>query len=157
MSELHVLGLGSPFDDDQLGWDVVKLLQQCPKLSRFTPSQLHLEYCDRPGMHLLELMRPAKTVFLIDALKTGAAIGTLHCFQNDEIESIGDTLSTHALGIGEVMKVGGVLQLLPQQIVLYGIEIGDIHCQFTLSEPIKGAIKQLAVRIENDILSLKEK
>ena len=153
MSELHVLGIGSPFGDDQLGWGVVKLLQQRASLSQFTPDQLHMAYCDRPGMHLLELMRPAQTVFLIDAIKTGAAMGTLHCFQNEEIENISNTLSTHALGIGEAMKMGAALQTLPRKVVLYGIEIGDVSYQFTLTEPIEQAIKLLAARIENDILT----
>lgn len=154
MSELHVLGIGSPFGDDQLGLQVVNLLQQQPTLSGMNPQQLHLEYCDRPGMHLLELMKPAQTVFLIDAIKTGATIGKIHCFQNAEIENIADSLSTHALGVAAAMKMGNVLQLLPQKVVLYGIEIDNVQCQFTLSEPIEQAIKLLAVRIENDILSL---
>lgn len=154
MNELHVLGIGSPFGDDQLGWDVVKLLQQQPTLSGINPQQLHLEYYDRPGMHLLKLMVPAQTVFLIDAVKTNAAIGTLHCFQNEEIENISGTLSTHDFGIAEVMQMGKALQLLPQKVVLYGVEIGDSSCQFTLSKPIKQAIKRLSTRIEKDILSL---
>ncbi|MCX7116394.1 MAG: hydrogenase maturation protease [Legionellales bacterium] len=153
MSELHVLGIGSPFGDDQLGWEVVKLLQQSPIISLCTPEQLHIAYCDRPGMHLLELMRPAQTVFLIDAVKTGAALGTLHRFQNEQIEDLGDTLSTHALGIAEAMKIGAILRILPRAVILYGVEIGDVQLQFALSEPTKQAIKALSVRIESDILS----
>ena len=153
MSELHVLGIGSPFGDDQLGWEVVNLLQQRPTLSHLTPEQLHIACCDRPGMHLLELMRQVQTVFLIDAVKTGSEVGTLHRFQNEEIEGIGDTLSTHALGIAEAMKMGAALQTLPQNVILYGVEIGDVQFQFVLSEPIKQAIKALSVSIESDILS----
>ncbi|MCX7117338.1 MAG: hydrogenase maturation protease [Legionellales bacterium] len=153
MSELHVLGIGSPFGDDQLGWEVVKLLQRRPTLYHYTQEQLHMACSDRPGMHLLELMRPAQTVFLIDAIKTGAALGTLHRFQNKEIEGIGDTLSTHALGISEAMKIGASLQILPQKIILYGVEIGDVLFQFELSESIKQTINALSVRVESDILS----
>ena len=105
-------------------------------------------------MHLLELMRPAQTVFLIDAIKTGAPLGTLHCVEEEAIENGSDTLSTHAFGIAEALKIGRVLELLPQKIVLYGIEIGEVACGFTLSEPIKQAIKRLSARIEKDILSL---
>jgi hydrogenase maturation protease len=154
MNKLHVLGIGSPFGDDHLGWDVVKRLQQQPSLVHFSPRQLHLEYCDRPGMHLLELMRAAPTIFLIDAVKTGASIGTLHRLQNEDIETLSDTLSTHALGVAEAMKMGAALQLLPENVVLYGIEIGDVHGQLTLTAPIKRAIKTLTAQIERDILSL---
>lgn len=154
MSELHVLGIGSPFGDDQLGWEVVKLLQQRSTLYRFIPGQLHIACCDRPGMYLLELMRPAHTVFLIDAVKTGAPLGTVHYFQNEEIAGIDDTLSTHALGISAAMKMGATLQTLPQRVILYGVEIGDVQFQFSLSEPIKQAIEALFMRVESDILSI---
>jgi hydrogenase maturation protease len=154
MSELHVLGIGSPFGDDQLGWEVVKLLQQRPTLHRYIPEQLHIAYCDRPGMYLLELMRSAQTVFLIDAVKTGAPLGTLHYFQNEEIEGMDSTLSSHAFGISAAMKMGATLQTLPQGVILYGVEIGDVQFQFALSEPIKQAIEALSMRVESDILSI---
>ena len=154
MNELRILGIGSPFGDDQLGWEVIKILQQRPALSHFTPEKLHIACCDRPGMHLLELMRQTKTVFLIDAVKTGAAIGTLHCFQNEEIESVSDSLSTHALGVAEAMKMGAILHTLPKTVILYGIEIRDIQFQFALSEPIQQAIKALSRRVESDILAI---
>ena len=153
VSELHVLGIGSPFGDDQLGFEVVKLLQQKPVLRHFTPEQLHIAYCDRPGMYLLELMKGAQTVFLIDAVKTGAPIGTLHRFENEDIESMSDSLSTHALGIAEAIKIGAILQTLPQNVVLYAVEIGDVQFQFTLSKPIELSIKALSAQIQNDILS----
>ena len=152
MSQLRVLGIGSPFGDDQLGWDVVKLLQQRSVLEPFIPKELQLMCCDRPGMYLLELMRDAKCVFLIDAVKTGAAVGTLHCFQNEEISALNSKLSTHAIGLADAITMGAILQELPEKITLYGIEVGDIHCQFSLSETIAQAINLLSEQLENDIL-----
>lgn len=152
MSDLRVLGIGSPFGDDQLGWEVIKLLQQKPSLYPFMPHQLQLRCCDRPGIHLLELMRDASSVFLIDAVKTGAAMGSLHYLKNEEISQIASNLSTHALGIAEAMAMGAALQELPSSVVLYGIEIADIQVQFTLRPSIADAIHALALRIENDIL-----
>lgn len=152
MKGLRVLGIGSPFGDDQLGWEVVRLLQQRPALQAFISNQLHLFYCDRPGMHLLELMRDAQTVFLIDAVKTGAEIGTLHCFKNDEISAATTSLSTHGLGVTIAMKMGQILQILPPNVILYGVEIDDVQLQFTRSAPIEQAIETLVIRLESDIL-----
>lgn len=154
MTSLRVLGVGSPFGDDQLGWEVVKLLHQRPTLQAFLPNQLQLMYCDRPGIHLLELMRDAQTVFLIDAVKTGAEIGTLHCFKNDEISASTTSLSTHGLGVAEAMKIGKTLHLLPPTVILYGVEINDVQLQFKRSEPIEHAIETLGLRLECDILSI---
>ena len=154
MSTLRVLGIGSPFGDDQLGWMVIQLLQKRPALAGFLPDQLQLIGCDRPGMHLIELMRHAQTVFLIDAVKTGSPTGTLHRFQNEEMEAIGNALSTHAFSIAEAMKIGAILKALPPTVILYGIEIGDVQLEFTLSETIMQAIHTLSVDIERDILAL---
>ena len=153
MTALRVFGIGSPFGDDQLGWAVVNLLKQQASLLHYIPHRLHIACCDRPGMYLLELMRHAKTVFLIDAVTSGSPIGTLHCFVNTDIEACGNTLSTHGLGIAEAMKMGAALNELPERVILYGVEIGNVQCQFMLSDPIKQAIYSLSVRIENDILS----
>ena len=143
MNELRVLGIGSPFGDDQLGWEVVKLLQKSIDLNQFTSDQVQLSCCDRPGMYLLALMRDANTVFLIDAIKAGAACGTLHRFKNQEIEAMSNPLSSHTLGVAEAMKMGRALDDLPPNVILYGIEIGEINYQSSLSEPIINACTHL--------------
>lgn len=152
MNELRVLGIGSPFGDDQSGWEVVKLLEKCPDFNSFTPNQLQFICCDRPGMYLLELMRGANTVFLIDAVKTSSACGTLHRFKNQEIETVNSPLSSHALGVAYAIKMGRALNELPQNVILYGIEIGDIHHQNHLSKPVIQAVKTLSQHVMHDIL-----
>ena len=154
MKELLVLGIGSPFGDDQLGWKVIELLEQSQALNRLMPKRLQLACCDRPGMQLLELMHSAQTVFLIDAVKTEEALGTLYCIQKEDIETFGTTLSTHGLGLAEALKVGVALQVLPQTMVLYGINIGDIPFQFTLSKLNADRVKVLSVQIERAILGV---
>ena len=154
MIALRVLGIGSPFGDDQLGREVIKLLQQQQKLHPYIPQDLELIYCDRPGIYLLELMRNARCVFLIDAIKSGADIGTIHYFKNKEIEQLERSLSTHSIGIAEAMLMGSALHALPQNVILYGLEIGDVLCEFSLTTPIIDAIHTLSMQIAEDILSL---
>ena len=154
MIALRILGIGSPFGDDQLGWEVIKLLQQKTSLHPLIPNQLQLNYYDRPGLYLLELMQDAHCVFLIDAIKTGAKIGTIHCFENQAIEQIKTTLSSHSLGVASAMLMGRALQTLPNHVILYGIEIDEVLSEFNLSTPIINAIQALSTRIEQDILRL---
>ncbi len=152
MTVHRVLGIGSPFGDDKLGWEVIKRLQLKTSLYLYIPHYLQLTCCDRPGMHLLELMRGAERVFIIDAVKTGADKGTLHRFANEEIKSVSHALSTHGLGVAEAMTMGSILNELPEQVILYGIEIGDVVGEFSLSEPIMRAVETLSKRIEKDVL-----
>lgn len=153
MTELKVLGIGSPFGDDSLGWEVVTLLQQQAKLKSFTPERLQFIYCDRPGLHVLELLHDTKAVFLIDAIKSGGVAGSLFCLKNEEIEEVTATNSTHALGIGYALKMGKALNILPKEVVLYGIEIEDVLFQFKLSTSMMHAIVQLSVQVQKDIIS----
>jgi len=151
---LRVLGIGSPFGDDRLGWEVIDLLQQNASINRYIPHYLQLVSSDRPGLHLLELMRGATTVFLVDAVNVGAAVGTLHYFVQEEIEVLDDALSTHAIGIAEAIRMGAVLNDLPPNISLYGLEIGEVQIQPRLSGPIRQAIDVLSERLVRDILLL---
>lgn len=143
MNAMHVLGIGSPFGDDQAGWQVVTQLQQHKKIIALPPDLFHLECCDRPGLHLLDLLKNASTVILVDAVKTGSSVGTLHQFRNEAIEQVYAALSTHSIGIGFALKLGRELNILPKNIVLYGIEIGEIQLENNLSSPVQAAITQL--------------
>lgn len=152
MKTLRVLGIGSPFGDDQLGWNVINILQKYDNLKKINSDKLQLICCDRPGMSLLELMRDASTVFLIDAVKTGAEPGTLHRFKNQAIEVVDTPLSSHAFGIADAIKMGHALHDLPLNVFLYGIEIGNIQYQFNVSKPLIQAINTLSKQLESDIL-----
>lgn len=156
MTELLVLGVGSPFGDDQLGWETINVLQALTTLHQYS-SRLTLLSCDRPGVQLLELMKGASTVFIIDAVKTGAPMGSIHHFQNKEIEGLTSSLSSHAMGVAQAIELGRILNVLPTEIHLYGIEIGTLEFQFKMSKPILKAVNQLTVQIEKDILLILEK
>ena len=154
MSELLVLGIGSPFGDDRLGWDVISLLQQRPRLLPYMPNTLSLQCCDRPGLRLLELIRNAKQVFLVDALKTNTTPGKVHRLCNDEITAQCNSLSSHEIGVAQALQLGKVLQQLPSEISLFAIAIKGDNLTFECSVTIDHAIKQLADQLEVEILNL---
>lgn len=151
---LRVLGIGSPFGDDRLGWEVIHRLQQQLLLQCYIPQHLQFINCDRPGMRLIELMQGANPIILIDAVKSGAAIGTLHRFQNQEIESLNMGFSTHDIGVGEALKIGRALNALPELIIFYGIEIAEIDLQADLSTHLREAIEILVEKVQGEILTL---
>ncbi|KTD35042.1 hydrogenase expression/formation protein [Legionella nautarum] len=153
MIELLVIGLGSPFGDDRIGWDVVQLLQQRRALTAYTENQLQFACYDRPGLNLLELIQNAKSVFLIDAVRTGAEIGTLVCLKEDEINVINTIGTTHHFGVAEAIQMGKVLNLLPQNLILYGIEIDELNFQFEVSKLLKKALQALIEQIEKNIIT----
>ncbi|WP_133130776.1 hydrogenase maturation protease [Legionella yabuuchiae] len=151
MNDLRVLGIGSPFGDDQVGWHVANRLKQ-----QIGPDseRLLITACDRPGTRILELMRSADKVFLIDAVMTGAPAGTVHYLKNEEIISFPNGLSTHGIGIIDAIEIGKALNELPKQIVLYGIEIENVSKNFKLSKIIERAIEKTVSRLIKELHEL---
>lgn len=114
MKTIKVLGIGSPFGDDQVGWKVIELLKSHLPFSEHITLGQH----DRPGARLLELMGGANTVYLIDAIKSGHPLGTIHCFKNTEIFTIKNHLSTHDLGLAQALQLAKALDVLPEHVIL---------------------------------------
>ncbi|QDQ39203.1 hydrogenase maturation protease [Legionella geestiana] len=153
MTHLRVLGIGSPFGDDRLGWEVIKGLQQCAPLQALTDDKLQLQCCDRPGMRLLELMRNAQSVILIDAVKSGARPGTLHALQMSDLAGLNAPFSSHASGVADALKMGEVLKLLPPELLIYGIAIEDAGAGFIGTKHARDVVKRLVSRIAKRILT----
>jgi hydrogenase maturation protease len=154
MSTIKVLGIGSPFGDDQVGWKAIEILRQRDTFQRYIPRFLHMESYDRPGVRLLELMQGAKIIFLIDAVVTGNAIGTLYRFQNKEIEELKCLLSTHDIGVAQTLQLGRVLDQLPDNIIFYGIEINSENSGKNISSLIEPTLNQLIEYVENEVIEI---
>ncbi len=152
MNRIKVLGIGSPFGDDQAGWKVAEALKQHLAMHPNITQEVSIESHDRPGVRLIELMRGASTVFIIDAVKSGSESGTIHRFKDNDIFKSENRLSTHDMGVAQALQLGSALNDLPDNIILYGIEIDLIVFESTLSHPIVKAIEQVAIQLKNEII-----
>lgn len=152
MKSICVLGIGSPFGDDQLGWKAIDLLSEQKEIQIQLHKGLRLEKCDRPGLNLLTRMHGATTVFLIDAIKLGNAIGTLYRWQNLEIEKLNYPISSHQIGIGQALQLGRILNQIPENIILYGIEIAEVKLTFQTSLQMIQSLKMLVPQIIEELL-----
>ncbi|MFA5531421.1 MAG: hydrogenase maturation protease [Thiohalomonadaceae bacterium] len=112
-----VLGVGSPFGADRIGWLAVDAL---------TP-HLHgvadLQASDRPGARLLALMRGYECAVIIDALQ-GAAPGSVHCLRRDQLAA-SSLQAVHSFGVADALALGEALGELPARVVLIGIGAGE--------------------------------
>ncbi|EKD70559.1 MAG: hypothetical protein ACD_46C00495G0002 [uncultured bacterium] len=154
MSNIKVLGIGSPFGEDQAGWKALEILKSRLSLNAILSPYIQMECHDRPGSNLIELMRDANTVFLIDAVKSGQMPGIIHRLQNDEIQECKNLISTHHMGVAQSLQLGNALNELPNNIILYGIEISHSDLQLTISEPVKRGINQVAVELMHEIIDI---
>ncbi|HAT1795308.1 TPA: hydrogenase maturation protease [Legionella pneumophila] len=151
MNLIKVLGIGSPFGEDQAGWLVADRLKTELSKEHYASKTLIIESYDRPGLLLIELMNPAKVVFLIDAVKSGCAPGTIHRLKNNEIFAFQSRLSTHEMGVAEALQIGQSLNDLPEDIILYGIEIDNTTFNTALSKSVKKAMREVVIQIKKEI------
>lgn len=135
---VKIIGVGSPFGDDQIGLEVIRDLQSHPEVQKLIKKGVvALLELDRPSISLLEKMRGADFVIIIDAMKSGQPLGTIQKFENEEIDTAECLLSTHGFGVLHTLQLGRALNQLPKNITIYGIEIdtanpGDeIHPEVT--------------------------
>lgn len=154
MNRINVLGIGSPYGDDQAGWKVVDLLKQNivipPNISPYVLIECH----DRPGIRLIELMSKTDTVFLIDAIKTNKPLGTIHRFKKEDILEPKNQFSSHHIGVLQALQIAEALNLLPNKILFYGIEIDTIILEPHLSPAVILAVAQLAAQLKIEIEAL---
>lgn len=144
MTPVYIFGIGSPYGDDRAGWRVIEWLEK----KSLPETVWRLECCDRPGLRLLSLMESAQSVILIDAVKSGAPPGSVHCWQNADIAEPTDWISSHGFGLADTLRLGKTLDCLPTSLTVYGIEIQDAFPQEeTLSGSIEKSARALAEKI----------
>jgi hydrogenase maturation protease len=116
---------------------------------------LSVEQYDRPGINLLNLLQGAEKIYIVDAVKTNAKPGIIHRFQDHQIEShYTNTISSHSIGIADAISLGRVLKLLPQTVIVYGVEIDNIDYSFESSMIIKEAVSLLSNLLTEELLAI---
>ena len=92
-------------------------------------------------------------VVLIDAVVTGAPVGTITVWDAREAPVIGDFLrcSTHAFGVAEAIQLARVVDLLPPRMLIYGIDAGRFDFGAPPSVEVAWAIEEVAERIRQHV------
>jgi hydrogenase maturation protease len=114
-----VIGLGTPDrSDDGAGPDVVRLLGSVPGFPA--------DVAEGPQdlTRLLDAWEGRPLVVLVDAVRSGAAPGTVRRWERAEATRLpsGTPVSSHGLSLPDVLRLAERLGRLPPQLVLYGIE-----------------------------------
>lgn len=150
MNEITVIGIGSPHVGDQVGWQVVDYLKQDHALQTLSEERIKLITCDRPGLSLLDYLQGTRLAILVDAIDGGEA-GNIRCLQQEQLLSDDGRFSSHSLGVADALKIGEKMDMLPETVVLYGMEVGDGRDQGDeCQEQIEEMAKNIIARIEED-------
>ena len=134
MSPVRILGIGSPFAGDDLGWLLAEALERAGLPRHFPAGMVHITLCDRPGSLVLPAMRGARLAILLDAMRSGAPPGTLRRMDMLELDDSAGLLSSHGFGVAEALALGRALEELPPRVLIYGIETGQAPSPPPLSD-----------------------
>lgn len=140
-----VLGVGNPLmGDDGIGVELAHRLQE-----RDYGPLVHVEEGGTLGMTLLPLLEDADTVILLDAVKTGAAPGSVVTRGRDELpRHFSRVISPHQIGMKEVLGAAQLCGTLPRAITLVGVEAQHTDFCQPMSAEVRGAVPQALELVE---------
>ncbi len=114
-----VIGIGNEYrGDDAAGLAAIQAL----KTQNLPPVRLIEGISD--GMSLLACWDAASKVILVDAVSSGAEVGTIYRFDAlaQHIPASLSFCSTHAFGVAEALTLAHTLQQLPSTLIVYALE-----------------------------------
>ena len=140
--KMKILGCGNTLmGDDGVGIRVIERLQEM-KL----PESIEIIDAGVGGMAILSWIEDADKVIIVDAVQTGnEPPGTVYMFTDKELPpSDMFMLSLHDLNLVDTINVGRVVQKMPDEIVIIGVEVKRV-AEFTkeLTPEVEGAIPEV--------------
>lgn len=142
-----VIGVGNPFrHDDGVGRAVARALREASAAARVIEAE-------GEGAALLEAWAGAGTVVVIDAVRSGAAPGTVHRFEPsaDPLPAGLSSTSTHAFGLPDAVELGRTLGQLPRRLIVYGIEGADFTAGEGLSPQVEAVVPLIVSRVRVEL------
>jgi hydrogenase maturation protease len=105
------------------------------------------------GAALMEAWENYRHVIIVDALNSGAASGDVHRIDAaaEEIPAHLFHYSSHAFGVVEAIAMSRVLGLLPEVLLLFGIEGKQFDVGPGLTDPVLKNMPLMLSRIEGDL------
>jgi len=155
--QVLVLGIGSPFADDQAGWLVADQLSSVGSLQPYIANDsLKILAENRPGLNLIDYLQQEYThVILVDMVKTNLLeTGNIYHLHADEIIGFSGMLSSHNLGVSPSLALAQVLGINISNVTFWGIEGVRYLPDQKMSENMINAITNIIPTLEQNIIEL---
>lgn len=143
-SQPLVIGAGNPLRGDDGAGPAVA----CAVAAR-AASAARILLASGEGAALMKAWEGAERVILIDAARSGAGPGTIHCFEahREPVPAQFLSCSTHAFSVAEAIEMARALGLLPARLTVYGIEGANFEFGEGLTPEVARAAREVEARI----------
>lgn len=140
-----VIGLGNVLrGDDGVGVRVIQALSAQP----LAPD---VEVVDggTQGLGLVPLFEGRERIILVDAADVGKAPGQFVRFHLAEADLPGadEHLSIHAAGLRDALRLAQALKILPDRVIIYGVQPARLDWDSELSSEVRAAVPRLAAAL----------
>jgi hydrogenase maturation protease len=140
VSGTAVIGIGSPFGADQLGWEVVTQLRDRGVAAEF-------ECWDGPLAGLVKRFKTLDLAILVDAAVGGGRVGEVRILAPEQLEGAGLLWSSHGFGLPDAVALAQALDELPGRLVVVAAEVGES----TTELPPKAAVRAAVYAVESQL------
>lgn len=136
-----VLGLGNIlFGDEGLGVHAVQQLSRVCNL----PDGVRCLDGGTLGLDLLCYFTADVRILILDAVRTGGAPGSLIRLEGSQIPAaLSQKMSMHQLGLQDLMAASALRGMLPERVVLWGMQPALMDWSTDLSAEVERALPEL--------------
>jgi hydrogenase maturation protease len=141
-----VIGVGNAHRcDDAVGVLVAEAVQE----RKLSGVRVVIESGEGAG--LIEHFSRAEKVILVDAVQSEGAPGAIYRFDacREKMPSRFFSYSTHEFGVAEAIEMARTLDVLPSQLIVYGLE----GRSFGFGGELSPEVEQAAVQLTGNIIS----
>jgi hydrogenase maturation protease len=137
----RIIGLGTPFGDDRVGWDVVSLLHQ------MLPDETCASTTSDPFVVTYEPTEK-ELLIVIDACHGAGLPGSVHRFEWPDPSLVVDgSMSCHGAQLTAALELAHVLGRLPRQVIVFAIEAESSEPETGLSPVVEAAVSEVVARV----------
>jgi hydrogenase maturation protease len=145
-----VVGIGNPYRcDDGVGPLIAE------HLGKILPEQVKIRSHITDGLSLIHLWKEYDCVYLIDAVSSGRTPGRVYRFDvltEPLSPNFFTNYSTHSINLAETIALAGNLDMLPEKLIIYGVEGKDFSIGHGLSKEVRKAIFPVVDIIIKDLV-----
>ncbi len=145
-----ILALGNPLrGDDGVGAAVLQALQE-----KNLPNATLMDG-GTAGLETVLLLEGADCAIIIDAADMGEAPGTWRRFSPDQVRMEARDMhlrgTLHYAGLSEALALGAAMNMLPPEILIFGIQPEEIGWEIGLSTAVAAAVPAVCAAIEETL------
>jgi hydrogenase maturation protease len=152
--EVLILGIGNPLmGDDGVGIQIAEMLTH-----KELPAGVKVQEAGLPGWGLPSWFEGYSKVILVDAVQMGQKPGTWKRFHAGEIQVVMEDglLSLHQPDLACGLALAQALNLMPPDLILYGIEPANITAGAELSPEVRACVPEIIKSVLHELEEAEE-